>query len=101
MCSNFLFKFIFLFFKFLFIVERVSMNGGGAEKLGDRGSQAGSVLTADSHMQGLNSRAVRSWPELKWDAQPPRRPQCPKFLNQLVMMMMMMMMINSWKSGKN
>ena len=48
------------------------------EREGDRGSEeAGFVLTAASPMRGLNSWTVRSWPELKADAQltePPRHP---------------------------
>ena len=44
------------------------MSRGGAEKEGDRGSKAGSVLTADSLMQGSNSPSVRSPPEPKSDA---------------------------------
>ena len=37
----------------------------------------GSELSAQSPMWGLNSRAVRSWPELKSDAQPTEPPRCP------------------------
>ena len=36
-----------------------------AERRGHRGSEVGSVLTADNPMWGLNSRTVRSWPEPK------------------------------------
>ena len=37
------------------------MGGGGAEREGDRGSEAGSVLTAESQlMWGSNSGTVRS-----------------------------------------
>ena len=47
------------------------------EREEDRGPEADSVLTAEIPMRGLNSRTVRSCPELKSDAQPtepPRRP---------------------------
>ena len=37
----------------------------------------GSVLTAESPMQGLNSRTLRSSPELKLDAQPTELPRHP------------------------
>ena len=36
------------------------MNGEGAEREGDRGSEAGTVLTATSPMWGSNSRTVRT-----------------------------------------
>ena len=35
---------LFFFFQFLFIFERESMSWGGAERGGDKGSEAGSVL---------------------------------------------------------
>ena len=54
----------------LFIFERESTSRGGAETEEDRGSKVGSVLTATSPMWGSNSWTVRSWPELKSDAQP-------------------------------
>ena len=42
----------------------------------------GSELSAQSPMWGLNSRTVRSWPELKLDSQPTEPPRCPDyFLN--------------------
>ena len=44
------------------------MSREGAERDGDRGSEAGSVLTAESPTQGSNSPTVRSRPELKSDA---------------------------------
>ena len=41
--------------------ERESETGqGGAEKEGNRGSEVGSVLTAESLMRGLNSQTTRS-----------------------------------------
>ena len=36
------------------------VNGGEAEREGDRRFEAGSVLTAESLMQGLNSPSVKS-----------------------------------------
>ena len=53
-------KFILFFNVYLFFKESVSLSGGGAEEEGDRGSEAGSKLTADSLMWGSNSQAVRS-----------------------------------------
>ena len=48
----------------MFIFERrrksMHVNRGEAEREGDRGSEAGSVLTAESLMWGLNSQTVRS-----------------------------------------
>ena len=58
-----------LFFLSLFIYfkkerergrERERPSGEGAEREGDRGSEAGSVLTAESPLQGLNSQTMRS-----------------------------------------
>ena len=43
------------------------MSGGGAKREVDRGSEAGSVPTAESPMWGLNSQTVRSRPESKSD----------------------------------
>ena len=55
----------------MFIFERrrksMHVNRGEAEREGDRGSEAGSVLTADNPMHGSNSKTVRSRPELKLD----------------------------------
>ena len=55
---------IFIYF------EREHKQGWGTEREGDRGSTAGLVLTAENPMQGLNSRTMRSWPELKSDTKP-------------------------------
>ena len=38
--------------------EHVQVHRGGAEREGDRGSKAGSALTAESLMQGLNSQTM-------------------------------------------
>ena len=53
------------------------MSRGGAEREGDRESQAGRALTAVSPMRGSNSRTVRAGPELKSDAPPPEPPRAP------------------------
>ena len=53
------------------------MSRVGAETEGERESQAGSALSAWSPMQGSNPRTVRSWPELKSEAQPTEPPRCP------------------------
>ena len=64
--------------------ERVHVQVGRvAEREGDRGSEVGSVLTAESLMRGSNSGTVRSRPEPKSDAQPtesPRHPRSVRFL---------------------
>ena len=51
----------YLFFKhvYLLLTEKESASRGGAERKGDRGSEAGSVLTADSLMWGSNSPTER------------------------------------------
>ena len=53
----------------MFIFERERASGGGVQRGGDRGSEAGSVLTAESliWVWGLNSRTARSGPEPKSD----------------------------------
>ena len=45
---------------YLFLREREHTSQGGAEREGDRGSEAGSALTADSPTWGSNSETVRS-----------------------------------------
>ena len=58
------------------------MSGGGAEREENSRSKTGSTLTADSLMQGSNSRTIRSWPELELDAQltePPKHPRVIQF----------------------
>ena len=72
------FFFFFLINVHSFWRERAS--GGRAEKEGDRGSKAGSALTAANPMLGLNSRTVRSSPDPKPEAQPTKPPpQLPHF----------------------
>ena len=53
------------------------MRGGGAEREEDRESEAGSALSAQSPMRGLNSQTTGSWPELKSDASPTEPPRQP------------------------
>ena len=48
--------------------ERERMSRGGAEREGDRGSEAGSALSPQSPTRGSNSQTTRSWPEPKSDA---------------------------------
>ena len=50
--------------------ENHSMSRGGAQAQGDTESEEapGSELLAQSPMWGLNSRTMRSWPELKLGA---------------------------------
>ena len=50
----------FFFNVYFFIFEGESMSRGGAEREGDRGSEADSVLTAESPMWGSNSQTMRS-----------------------------------------
>ena len=54
------------------------MSREGQRERGFRASEAGSVLTAESSMWGSNSRTVRSWSELKSDAQPTEPPRGPE-----------------------
>ena len=54
------------FFKCLFTyLQRECVSRGGAKREGERKSQAGSMLSAQSPTWGLISRTMRSWPELK------------------------------------
>ena len=67
----------------LFIFERErgreKVMEGQRERVRERESQAGSAVSAQSLMRGLNSQTVRSWPKLKsrvgcltnWDTQAP------------------------------
>ena len=85
-------RFIY-FFKFVFIYferDRDSTSGGGAEREGDRESQAGSALSAWSPLWGSNSQnreitreTVRSRPEPKPRVgrltEPPRLPSTASF----------------------
>ena len=62
------------------------MSRGGAER--ERETQnltqaPGSELSAQSPTWGLNSRTVRSWLELKSDAQPTEPPRCPDIIFKL------------------
>ena len=50
----------FKVFIYLFEREKERTSGEGTERLGDRGSEAGSVLTVESLMWGSNSLTVRS-----------------------------------------
>ena len=73
MCKGTHFSIVFFnFFKCLFLRERQSVSGGGAEREGDTESEAGSrlELSAQSPTRGSNSRTARSRPEPKSDAQP-------------------------------
>ena len=72
--GSFLFCFV-LFLMFIYFWDR--QRDREAEREEDRGSEAGSAWTAVSLMWGSNSWTMRSWSELKSDAQltePPRRP---------------------------
>ena len=70
--------FLIFFNVYLFLKQRESMNRGGAEREGDRGSEMGPVLTAESLMRGLNSQTMRPWPEPKSDTQPIEPLGCPQ-----------------------
>ena len=81
--------FFFLFFLMFIFRERKKECkwGRGKEREGERESQAGSALSVHSPMQGLNSRTMRSYPELKSRVgsftEPPRRPGPVNFLGSL------------------
>ena len=53
-----IFSFFFLLF-FFFLMFYLFLSWGGADREGDRGSKAGSGLTAVSWIQGLNSQTMR------------------------------------------
>ena len=82
-CVLFLFLLKKFFLTFIFERERdrdrQSVSGGGTEREGDTESEAGSRLWAVSTEPdvGLNSQSVRSWPELKSNAQPTELPRHP------------------------
>ena len=70
---------------FLFIFEterdRAWAGEGQRERETQNRKQApGSELSAHSPTRGLNSQTVRSWPELKLDAQPTEPPRRPYLL---------------------
>ena len=56
--------YFFLLNVYLFIL-RESTSWGGGEREGDKESQAGSMLSVQSPMQGLIPQTVRSLPEMK------------------------------------
>ena len=73
LCINHIFfKIWFIYFLniYLFLRENAHKQGKGGEREreGERESKAGSVLTAESLMWGLNPQTTKSWPELKSDA---------------------------------
>ena len=71
---------ILIFFMFIFERERdrQSQQGRGKERATQNGKQApGSGLSAQSPVGGSNPQTVRSWLELKLDAQPTEPPRCP------------------------
>ena len=53
-------EFPFFFNVYLFLRERESTSVGEAQTDGDRGFEAGSMLTAESPMWGSNSQTMRS-----------------------------------------
>ena len=81
--SHHFFLFCCLFKQCLFIFERererdkVRTSQGGAERGGDRESEAGAALTAQIPMWGSHSRTTRSRPALKSDAYLAEPPRCP------------------------
>ena len=72
------FPHINLFLTFTYFWEGDSAHAwrGGRERGGQR-IPVGSELSAQSPTRGSNSWTVRSWPELKSDAQPTEPPRCP------------------------
>ena len=66
------------FLDVLFLRERAPARegrwGGGRR---DRGSEAGSMLIAESPIWRSNSWTMRSWPEQKLEAHPTEPPRCP------------------------
>ena len=68
-------------FLFIFETERDRAWAGEGQKEAKTPNMKqapGSELSAQNPMWGSNSRTVRSWPELKSDAQLTEPPRCPK-----------------------
>ena len=73
--------FFFNVYSFLKDRERQSTSRGGAETEGDTESEAGSRLWAVNTEPERGARThetMRSWPELKSDAQPTESPRCSR-----------------------
>ena len=71
----------------MFSFERENVSRGGAERERDRGSEAGSTLTAESPTRDLNPQTTRPQPRPKSDAQPTdplRHPQKTYYLIYIV-----------------
>ena len=91
--SNVLSEWYFYFFLFflMFIFERERDRAWAGEGQRERKTQnpkqvPGSELSAQSPTRGSNPQTVRSWPELKPDAQPrelPRRPPQDVFMQEV------------------
>ena len=62
---------------FLFIFETEKAQAGERQRERKTGIEVGSVLKAESLVQGSNSQAVKSWPKLKLDAQLTKPPRFP------------------------
>ena len=85
----FIFPFLNIFLMFIFEGETECAWGRGRER--ERETQnpkqvPGSELSARSPTQGSNSQTMRSWPELRSDAQstePPRHPKTPVSLAKI------------------
>ena len=67
------------FFKNYFYIF-IYFGGGVGQRDGETGSEAGSALSTESPMWGLNSEAARSLLESKSDAQLTEPPRCPSLL---------------------
>ena len=68
----------FLTFIYFWERDRAWVGSGQRERETQNLKQApGSKLSAQSLTQGSNSWTMRSWPELKSDAQPAEPPRCP------------------------
>ena len=74
-----LYDLLFFFFNVYLFFEKEStcmhVQVGKEQRDGDIRFEAGSALTAESPMQGSNSRTKRSWPEPKSGAQPTEPPR--------------------------
>ena len=79
--SNFTYNVTFSILFIYFEKERVCEQGRGKER-GRKRIQAGSMLSAQSLMQGLNSCTVKSWPEIKPKVgHLTESPRCPTFFH--------------------
>ena len=79
-------SFSFFFLMFVYFERETEHSWGQGRERGRHRiwSRHQAELSAQSQMQGLNSRAVQSWPELKSDTQLTEPPRCPYFVRLIL-----------------